>query len=302
MSKPPLSSYQQGFSNALTLVVLTGLALLAFAGNSLLTRAALQGTRIDEASFTSIRVCSGAVILLMLCVYQERDKKANLSSLFAAGNWHGAAALLLYAAAFTWAYRQLSAATGALILFAMVQATMVGYTLVHGQRLRGLASLGLVVAVSGLIGLLLPGLQAPPLSASLLMGFAGTAWGAYSILGQTSTDPLRTTAGNFLRAAPFSLLLLVLSHWQNHLVWPDLTGAVYATLSGGLTSGLGYAVWYRVLPQLKTQQAATLQLSVPVITTLGGMLWLGELPSARVWLASIAILVGIFMVIQAKRP
>jgi drug/metabolite transporter (DMT)-like permease len=301
MPHQPVRSHQQGSSNVLTLIALTGLALLAFAGNSLLTRAALQGTRIDEASFTSIRILSGAIVLMVLCAYQGRGNRADLPSVFAAGHWGGAAALLIYAAAFTWAYRQLSAATGALILFAMVQATMIGYTLARGQRLRGMAWLGLGVALIGLIGLLLPGLQAPPLFASLLMSCAGVAWGAYSILGQSSGDPLRTTAGNFLRAAPFCLLLLAFSYWQGSLIWPDVPGAVYAMLSGGLTSGLGYALWYRVLPQLKTQHAATLQLSVPLITTLGGMLWLAELPSARVWMASVAILVGIFLVIQTKR-
>ncbi len=175
MSNRPLKPNQQGSSNVL-LAALICLALLAFAGNSLLTRAALQGTGIDEASFTSIRICSGAAVLLMLCAYQDRSHRAGLTSLFAAGHWGGAAALLLYAVAFTWAYRQLSAATGALILFAMVQATMIGYALARGQRLRSLAWLGLGVAFLGLVGLLLPGLQAPPLLPGLLMGLAGVAW------------------------------------------------------------------------------------------------------------------------------
>lgn len=270
--------------------ILTLLAMLAFAGNSLLCRAAFNTSRIDAASFTAIRIASGA-IALWLIVRMRGGGKAS------AGNWTSAFALFGYAAAFSFAYLSLTAATGALLLFGAVQATMIGFGLWRGEGLRGWQILGLACALGGLIGLLLPGLSAPPLQGSALMLAAGVAWGVYSLRGKGTGDPLRVTAGNFLRAVVFALVLSVAMLPSASL---DVAGVGYAIASGALTSGIGYAVWYTALPGLKAASAATVQLSVPVIAALGGIVLLGEPPTLRLLLAGIAILGGIAMVIKSR--
>ena len=282
----------------LFLIPAIALTLLAFAGNSLLTRAAMQDSQISETLFTAIRISSGAVVLCVLLAL--RKARGNSAMKTIQGRWMGAIALLAYALGFTWAYRSMSAATGALILFAVVQATMIGWSVAKGKRLHWMAWLGLMLAMAGLVLLLLPGLHTPPWHASLLMTIAGVAWGMYSILGQTSSDPLATTAGNFLRATPIAIAFALLAALVSGSRW-DTHGAVLAVISGSITSGLGYALWYRVLPLLAPQTSASLQLSVPLITALGGMWWLGEAPSLRLWLASAAIIVGIGLVIQSQR-
>ena len=272
------------------IVVLTALAMLAFAGNSLLCRAAFHGTgRIDAASFTGLRVAAGALVLWLIVRVRSRGGASE-----PAGSWTSAFALFAYAATFSFAYVSLSAATGALLLFGAVQATMIGVGLARGERLRALQVAGLACALGGLIGLLLPGLSAPPLQGSLLMLAAGVAWGIYSLRGKGSGDPLRVTAGNFMRAVPFALVLSAAT-----LPWAALDGAGIglAIASGALASGLGYAIWYTALPALKTTSAATVQLSVPVIAALGGIALLGETPTLRLLVAAIAILGGIALVI-----
>lgn len=271
-------------------VILTLLAMLAFAGNSLLCRAAFNTSRIDAASFTSIRIVSGA-IALWLIVRVRGGKKAS------AGNWTSAFALFTYAAAFSFAYLSLTAATGALLLFGAVQATMIGFGLWRGEGLRAWQIVGLACALGGLIGLLLPGLSAPPLLSSALMLAAGFAWGAYSLRGKGSGDPLRVTSGNFLRAVAFAVVLSAAT-----LPWAslDAAGVGYAIASGAATSGIGYAVWYTALPGLKATSAATVQLSVPVIAALGGIALLDEPPTLRLLLAAIAILGGIALVIKSR--
>ncbi|MHB1174731.1 MAG: DMT family transporter [Sulfuriferula sp.] len=272
-------------------ITLTVLAMIAFAGNSLLCRAALKHTSIDATSFTAIRLISGAAMLWLL-VRMRRTTPGGR------GNWPSAIALLIYAAGFSFAYVSLPAATGALLLFGAVQATMIGHGIWSGERLRGLQLLGLALAFTGIVGLLLPGLSAPPLPGSILMLGAGVAWGIYSLRGKTAGDPVSVTAGNFLRAAPISILLGALM--LDRTSW-DIAGFWYAVSSGALASGIGYALWYSVLPALKATSAATIQLSVPVIAALGGIAFLGEAVSLRLLLASLAILGGIALVILEKQ-
>ncbi len=271
--------------------VLTALAMLAFAGNSLLCRLALKYTGSDPASFTALRLASGAFTLWLLV----RWRGGGL-----AGSWRSAAALFVYAAAFSYAYTRLPAATGALLLFGAVQASMVGYGLYSGERLGLQASLGLLCALGGLAGLLLPGASAPPLLEALLMLGAGLAWGVYSLRGKGAGDPTQVTAGNFVRATPMALLLAALAgtgSWHGL----DAAGLCYALASGALCSGLGYAVWYTALRGLPATSAATVQLSVPVLAALGGVLLLGEPVTLRLLLASVAILGGIALVLLGRR-
>ncbi len=272
------------------IAALTSLAMIAFAGNSLLCRIALKQTSIDPASFTAIRLLSGA-IMLSLVVQTRRDIPGG------GGNWLSAFALFAYAAGFSFAYVTLPAATGALLLFGAVQATMIGHGLWAGERLQRLQIVGLMLAFAGLIGLLLPGLTAPPLLGSVLMLGAGVAWGVYSLRGKAAGDPTRVTAGNFLRAVPIAAALSALTLPGISL---DNAGIWYAIASGALASGVGYAIWYATLPALKATQAATVQLSVPVIAALGGIVFLGEPIALRLVLASAAILGGIALVILEK--
>lgn len=273
------------------IIALTSLAMIAFAGNSLLCRVALQHTAIDAASFTTIRLVSGALVLWLLV-------RARHGSPAGAGNWLSACALFVYAAGFSFAYVSLPAASGALLLFGAVQVTMISHGLWQGERLLRLQLVGFVLAFGGLVGLLLPGLSAPPLSGSVLMLVAGIAWGVYSLRGKGAGDPTRVTAGNFLRAAPIATALSLLM-WDGTVV--DIAGFWYAVASGALTSGIGYAIWYTALPALKATNAATVQLSVPIIAALGGIAFLGEPISLRLALASVAVLGGIALVILEKR-
>lgn len=267
--------------------VLTLMAMLAFAANSLLCRVALRHTAIDAASFTLIRIVSGALALAL--VVRIRDGKPA-----AAGSWTSALALFGYAAAFSFAYVSLNAATGALLLFGAVQATMIGFGLYQGERLRFRQTVGLTSALCGLVGLLLPGLSAPPLQGSALMLAAGVAWGVYSLRAKGSGDPLRATAGNFLRAIVFAAALSLSMVPRVSL---DEAGIACAVASGALASGVGYAIWYTALAGLKATSAATVQLSVPVLAAAGGVVLLGESVTLRLVLASTAILGGIALVI-----
>ena len=273
------------------LVILTALAMLAFAGNSLLCRVALKNTGIDPASFTSIRLISAALTLWLVVRVNSKTNSGK-------GNWPSAFALFAYAAGFSFAYTNLSAATGALLLFGAVQTTMITFGIWHGERLLILQLLGLALALGGLVGLTLPGLSAPPLLSSLLMIGAGAAWGIYSLRGKGAGDPTLVTAGNFLRTVPVTSALSLLMIPQ--ISW-DSAGILYAIMSGALTSGIGYAIWYRALPALKATQAATVQLSVPVIAAIGGIILLNEPITLRVILASIAIISGIALVILEKK-
>ncbi len=277
------------------IVVLTSLAMIAFAGNSLLNRIALYDTSIDAASFTSIRLISGALILWLLVHAVHRSRfSGGIPARIGAGNWFSAIALVIYAAGFSYAYLSLSAAMGALVLFGAVQATMISHGLWRGERLKLLQALGLLFALAGIVGLFLPGISKPPLIGTLLMVLAGIAWGVYSLRGRGAGDATQVTAGNFLRAVPIAVLLNILMYQHISL---DTAGFWYAVASGALASGLGYAIWYTALPALKATTAATVQLSVPVIAAIGGIVLLGEPLTFRLVLASIAILGGIALVI-----
>lgn len=272
-------------------LTLTAFTMVAFAGNSLLCRAALGHTHIDAASFTTIRLISGALVLWLIVQIRQGTSTGK-------GSWRSAAALFIYAAGFSYAYLTLSASTGALILFGAVQATMIGYGIWTGERLRAIQLAGLLLAFAGLIGLLLPGVTSPPLIGSLLMLGAGVAWGVYSLRGRGAGNPIAITAGNFLRTVPIAILLIAVMY---NGIAMDAAGVGYAAASGALASGLGYAIWYTALPALKATVAASVQLSVPVIAALGGVILLGEHFSLRLVLASIAILGGIALVILEKR-
>jgi len=265
-------------------------AQLAFAGNSLLCRTALAHTTIDAASFTTLRLASGALVLWGLVQLTRRRESGR-------GSWPSALALFAYAAAFSFAYLTLPTGTGALLLFGAVQASMIGWGFFKGERFAALQWLGLGLALAGLVGLLLPGLSAPPLGGALLMIAAGMAWGVYSLRGKGAGDPLRVTAGNFVRTVP---LAIVMSFLFINRAQVDTAGALYAIASGAITSGLGYAIWYAALPHLKATTAATLQLSVPVIAALGGIVWLGEPLTLRLLLTSAAILGGVALAIRQR--
>ena len=267
--------------------MLTALAMMAFAGNSILCRMALSHTRIDAGGFTLIRIVSGAVVLWAILGSRRPSRKAS-------GNWLSALALFVYAAGFSFAYSSLSAATGALLLFASVQVTMIARGLWTGERLRGWQPIGLVLALSGLAGLLLPGLTAPPLGGAALMLTAGVAWGMYSLRGKGEGDPLAATAGNFQRAGLLAVALSVATISHASL---DLAGLTYAAASGALASGIGYTIWYSAIRGLSATRAATVQLSVPVVAGLGGALFLGEPLTIRLVLASAAILGGAALVV-----
>ncbi|MDR6410420.1 DMT family transporter [Paraburkholderia terricola] len=273
------------------IAALTTLAMIAFAGNSLLCRLALKGAGIDAATFTLARVVSAALTLWLILRIRAAPRGI-------AGNWYSAFALFVYAGGFSFAYLGLPAGTGALLLFGAVQATMIGYGLWTGEHLRVPQWAGLVLALGGLVGLVLPGISAPPLGSSLLMLGAGVAWGVYSLRGRRSFDPTTTTAGNFLRAVPFAaaVSMLTLAHTSF-----EQSGLMYAILSGAVTSGVGYVVWYTALRELKAATAATVQLSVPVITAMGGIALLGEPLTPRLLVGSAAVLGGIALVVAKKQ-
>ena len=271
--------------------ILTLSAMIAFAGNSLLCRLALRHTGIDAASFTSIRLLSGAMVLWLIM-------RVRGGTPFSAGSWRSALALFAYAAGFSYAYISLPAATGALLLFGAVQATMIGFGVWSGERLGTRQTAGLACAFGGLAALMLPGISAPPLLGSLLMLGAGVAWGVYSLRGKGVGDPTCVTGGNFWRALPMAAVLSAFT-LSGHAL--DVSGLCYAISSGALASGVGYAVWYTAIRGLKATSAATVQLSVPVIAALGGIVFLGEAVTIRLVIASVAILGGIASVIVEKR-
>lgn len=279
--------------------------MIAFASNSLLCRAALEQTKIDAATFTFIRIFSGALALSLILeiprlLRAERTASPLVESFsgssFRNGNWISALALFVYAAGFSFAYTSLPAGTGALLLFGAVQATMILWGLHKGERLTTIQIVGFVAAVTGLVVLVFPGLSAPPLIGSILMLGAGVAWGIYSLRGKGEKNPASATTGNFVRAVPLAVALSIIFFASAHL---DSAGVTYAMISGAITSGLGYAIWYSALPGLKAASAATVQLSVPVLAATGGILLLGESITLRYVLASVAVLGGIALVVVA---
>ncbi|MBW8844359.1 MAG: DMT family transporter [Burkholderiales bacterium] len=272
-------------------LALTAMAMLAFAANSLLCRLALRQELIDPASFGSIRLVAGAFTLAAIVRLRPGPGAA------AHVDWRAAAMLFAYVACFSFAYVSLSAGTGALILFGAVQVTMFSAGLRSGETFRPLAWFGLALAVAGLVYLVSPGVAAPPFLGAIMMAMAGLAWGAYSLRGRGVGDPLAATAGNFLRATPFALLVSLLLARQAHA---DASGVALAVASGAVTSGVGYVIWYAALRGLTALRAATVQLSVPLIAALGGVALLSEAVTPRLLAASAAILGGIALVLTSK--
>lgn len=273
-------------------ILLTVLALLAFAGNSVLCRLALNDGVIDAASFTSIRLFSGALFLVFLVTIRTK-KTIDIKK----GNWLSALFLFVYAAAFSYAYISLDTGTGALILFGSVQITMILYGLINGKKLILVEWLGLFVAFVGLAILLMPGATAPSLTGFSLMAVSGIAWGFYTLAGRGSKTPLIDTANNFLRTLPFIGFLMLLTLANTQL---SNQGIILAIVSGTITSGLGYAIWYSALAGLTVTNAAIIQLSVPIIAALGGVIFSNETINIELIISSLLVLGGVLIVIMGK--
>lgn len=273
----------------LRLIVLTTFVMTGFAANSVLCRLALRGDHMDPAGFTSLRIASGALSLWLLVSLGGKKRVG--------GDWGSALALAAYAITFSFAYVSLTVGTGALLAFGAVQASMLIGGLLAGERLKPVQTAGLILALGGLVYLVLPGVAAPtPLGATLMLA-AGVAWGVYSLRGRGVSAPALATAGNFLRALPLVVAVSLPFLREMHA---DAMGVAYAIVSGAVTSGLGYVIWYAVMRELSVTQAAVVQLSAPVIAALGGVL-LGEALTLRLVLASVAILGGIACVVTSRR-
>jgi drug/metabolite transporter (DMT)-like permease len=273
----------------------TAFALVAFAFNSILCRMALRGGEADAAGFTLVRISAGAITLIVISYFAGSGKG---SQIWERGNWISAFFLFAYAVCFSFAYLGLTAGTGALILFGSVQLTMILVSLIRGERPKSLEWIGLVLAVGGLGYLVFPGLTSPPLTSSLLMAAAGGAWGGYTLRGRDSSSPLTDTTGNFAFALPMAIIVAAL-YWSGvHL---SKEGILLAVLSGAVASGIGYTVWYAALKFHSSTSAAVLQLSVPALTAAGGILFLAEAASTRLYIAGGAILGGILLTIFARK-
>ena len=273
-------------------VLLTGVAMLAFAGNSILCRLALRDGAIDPASFTSVRLVSGTVTLMIIFWIKRRGDTPRPH-----GSWLSACMLFFYAICFSYAYITLSAGAGALILFGFVQGTMITIGIWSGDRPSTPEWLGWSLAFAGLVWLVLPGVEAPPWSGASLMAVAGIAWGVYSIRGRTESDALASTAYNFILTVPMVAVLTLVT-----FAGADISthGVTLAIVSGAITSGIGYVIWYAALEYLSAIQAALVQLSVPAIATAGGMVLLLEPLSLRLFIASALVLGGISIALSYK--
>ncbi|MCX2868193.1 DMT family transporter [Kluyvera cryocrescens] len=267
------------------------LAMVAFAANSLLCRLALKGLHMDAVSFSGVRLLSGAVALFLLLQLPGMRRKTEFNVL-------NAALLAVYVFAFSLAYVSLTTAAGALLLFGTVQIVMSGWGLAQGERLTGLKSVGMLAAMGGLALLLLPGAGHPSIGASLLMMVSGAAWAVYCITGKKVRDAAAATAGNFMLAVPMALLVFA---FHGMSIEADIYGVLLAVTSGALMSGGAYLLWYSLLPKLSPTTASTLQLSVPCLAALGGLVFMGEALDGRMLLAIVITLSGIGLVIAADR-
>ncbi|RNF51069.1 DMT family transporter [Marinomonas hwangdonensis] len=290
-------------TSLLRLCVLVILALLAFAANSVLCRLALNGGLIDPAQFTSWRLLSGAVTLVLICVFQCLKKQRNdLKIVWLEGSWLSALALFIYALGFSYAYVTLSTGMGALILFGAVQLTLIVFAVWAGQKLVWLEWLGLAIAFAGFVYLVLPTLSSPSLLGFVLMTLAGVAWGLYTWRGKISAKPLFATTSNFVRTIPMLLVALIVISFngeQSQIAQPQ--GILLAVTSGAIMSGLGYAIWYAVLPYLSASMAAVLQLLVPIIATVGGVFFANESINLHLVIATLSVLGGVLLVIIARK-
>lgn len=273
-------------------ILFTGLALIAFAANSVLCRLALGEAAIDAASFTIIRLVSGSLVLLFLIKVKSGQSASTKS-----GSWLASLMLFLYAITFSYAYVTLDTATGALILFGSVQMTMILLSLLSGIRLHGTEWAGVVIAFAGFVYLVLPNISTPSVVGFLLMAAAGVAWGVYTLKGRGSKDPIIDTAYNFVRTIPLVAILALVTIGQAHY---SVEGVLYAVLSGGIASGIGYAIWYSALGGLTATQAAVLQLLVPVIAAAGGVIFVSEAITMRLVLSGLFILGGILLVVLGR--
>ena len=282
---------------------LTFFTLVAFASNSVLTRLALKEGQIDAGSFTLIRIASGALFLWLVITLPKRfgaareDARPPVDARPPAGDWKSGLALFGYAACFSVAYLDLPAGTGALLLFGMVQATMIVYGIVRGERPTAIEWAGLVLALAGLVYLVSPGLSAPSPFGAAMMAVAGLSWGFYSVFGRGVPDPAAATAGNFARALPFALVFLLVYVSRLSL---QPAGVLLAVVSGAVTSGLGYVLWYRTLVHLTVTRAAVVQLAVPVLVAIAGVLFLAEKIDLRLALSSVVTLGGVGLAVFGK--
>jgi len=279
-------------SPLLKIIILTGLALIAFAANSVLCRLALGDAAIDAASFTVIRLLSGAIVLLVIVGVTR-----TISKVSAKGSWTASFMLFLYAVTFSYAYISLDTGTGALVLFGSVQITMIVLSLMSGNRLHLAEWAGVIAAFTGLVYLVLPGVTTPSMTGFMLMAVAGAAWGIYTLKGRSSKNPLMDTAYNFLRTVPFVIVLAIVTM---STATYSFDGIWLALLSGGITSGIGYTIWYIALGGLSSTQAAVLQLSVPVIAALGGVVFVAEAITFRLAVSAAITLGGILVVILGR--
>jgi drug/metabolite transporter (DMT)-like permease len=270
--------------------LLTTVTMVAFAANSIFCRKALEIPSLDAVSFTTVRLLTGAMTLWLIMRFARSKDRIG-----GAGNWWAALALFVYAIAFSFAYLELGAGAGALILFGAVQITMVLVGLWSGERLSPVAWTGFIIALVGLVLLVTPGMAAPSMIGSIVMGIAGVAWGIYSLLGRNVDDPLANTAANFVRATPLTVIasLILISH--THLT-PE--GLLWAALSGSLTSGCGYVIWYAALKRLTATRAAIVQVSVPILAALGGVFFLSEIVTVQMLVSCVLVLGGIAMVVK----
>lgn len=273
-------------------VIFTGLALTAFAANSVLCRLALGGKAIDASSFTIIRLLSGAAVLLTIISINR-----NKTSLTTKGSWSASLMLFLYATTFSFAYITLDTGTGALILFGSVQITMILLSIISGTRLYIAEMIGVVVAFTGFVYLILPGVTAPSTMGFLLMTLAGISWGIYTLIGRGSKYPLMDTTYNFLRTIPF---VIVFAFFSIKIAHYSFEGIFLATLSGGIASGIGYTIWYIALGGLSATQAAVVQLLVPAMAALGGVVFVSEAVSFRLAVSAAMILGGVLMVLLGR--
>ncbi len=269
--------------------VLTIFSLIAFAGNSVLCRLALGENQLDAASFTIIRLLSGIVMLLLIS--QANGSRSSLTQQI---NWLSSGALFLYAVTFSYAYLSLDTGTGALILFGAVQITMILASSLLGKKLYWAEWLGVAIAFLGFVYLVLPGITTPSFQGFILMTLAGGSWGIYTLQGKNSRQPIADSATNFLYTLPFVLTLLIIELPNSELSQP---GIILAILSGAIASGVGYTSWYMAVRNLATVKASVVQLLVPILAALGGILFAGEVISLRLIISSLLILGGIILVL-----
>ena len=279
--------------DTIRIFALTALAMVAFAANSVLGRLGLTATEIGAGSFAIIRLVSGAIVLAAICAFQSKRT---------AGSWAGGLTLLVYAGFFSFAYIALAAGMGAIILFAMVQITMLGWGLARGESLSALQWSGFIIAVAALVWLVSPSLEAPPLWAAAMMAVAGIGWGAYSLIGRGVEDATAATTGNFIRASVLAVPALGAALWAFPEPRPPFDGVTIPIASGAITSGLGYVIWYQALKGLTATRAGIAQLSVPAIAAIGGVLFLAEPITLRFTLATAAILGGVALAVLTPAP